>query len=244
MKTESGARLELQADGSVLAHQVRPCRFDTYSLGFRSELKGIKGVRLEALADPRLPEGGPGWASDGSFTLTELTLLAASAQGRDEARSIALRNPSADFNQAYWDVRSAIDGDDRTGWGVHPEFHEDHVAVFDLAEDVGDGQAMRLTVRLKQGDSGIDQNSLGRFRVSFTSNAETLQATRMRLDLKAGERVDLYVALGKAYALQGETTQAVDSFAEYSNAPAADAARAKARAFIEEKDKAAARRRE
>ena len=34
---------------------------DTYSLVFQTELKGIKGLRLEALADSRLPRGGPGW---------------------------------------------------------------------------------------------------------------------------------------------------------------------------------------
>ena len=198
MKTESGTKLELQKDGSVFAHQDQPCRFDTYSLVFTSELKGIKGVRLEALADPRLPDGGPGWASNGNFTLVELTLLAASAQGRDEAGPIALRNSWADFSQAGRDVRAAFDGDDGTGWGVHPEFHEDHVAVFDPAEEVGDGQALRLKIQLKQGDSNWDSGFLGRFRVSFTNDAKTLKVTRIRLHLKASELVDLHIALGKA----------------------------------------------
>ncbi|MFI5458149.1 MAG: tetratricopeptide repeat protein [Isosphaerales bacterium] len=214
MKTESGARLELQEDGSVFAHQDHPGRFDTYSLVFTSEMKGIKGLRVEALADSRLPGGGPGWASNGNITLDELTLLAASAQSRGKARPIALRNAWADFNQAGWDVRAAIDGDDSTAWGVHPEFHKDLEAVFDLAEEVGDGQALRLTVQLKQGISGDDKVFLGRFRVSFTSDVKTLEATRSRLDLKGRELVDFFVALGKAYALQGETNQAVASFTE------------------------------
>jgi tetratricopeptide (TPR) repeat protein len=181
---------------------------------FTSELKGIKRLRVEALADSRLPAGGPGWASNGNITLDELTLLAASAQSRDKARPIALRNAWADFSQAGWDVRAAIDGDDSTAWCLDPELHKDHEAVFDLAEEVGDGQALRLTVQLEQGISSDDRVFLGRFRVSFTSDAKTLQATRSRLHLKDRELVDFFVALGKAYALQGETNQAVASFTE------------------------------
>ena len=62
--------------------------------------RASKALRLEVLADPRLPDGGPGWASNGTFMLIELTLQAASAQGRDPARSITLRDASADFSQA------------------------------------------------------------------------------------------------------------------------------------------------
>ena len=42
----------------------------------------------------------------------------------------------------------------------------------------------------------------------------TLQAKRIRLDLKEIELVDLYVALGKAYVQQGQANDAVDSFTE------------------------------
>ena len=212
MKTESGAGLELLRDGSVFAHQDHPGRFDTYSLVFASEWKGIKGLRLEALADSRLPGGGPGWAFNGNITLDELRLLAASARSPDEVRPIVLGNPSADFNQAGWDVRDAIDGNGNTGWGVHPEFHKDHMAVFELAEEVGDGQASRLTVQLEQGNFGIDGVFLGRFRMSFTNDAKTLQATRVRLELKDSEVAELDVALAKAHAQQGHTDEAVASF--------------------------------
>ena len=139
---------------------------------FASEWKGIKGLRLEALADSRLTGGGTRLGFQRKLTLDELRLLAASpgalAQGRVP---IVFGNPSADFNQAGWDVRDAIDGNGNTGWGVHPEFHKDHMAVFELAEEVGDGQASRLTVQLEQGNFGIDGVFLGRFRLSFTNDA-------------------------------------------------------------------------
>jgi hypothetical protein len=141
MKTETGANMELQQDGSVFVHQSKPARNDIYSLTFPSELKGIKGLRLEVLADPRLPRGGPGWAADGNFVLNELTLEAAPAGDPNKGRAIALRNPAADYSAGGGDVRYAVDGNKvNLGWTVAHEASKDHTAVFELAEEVGDGQ--------------------------------------------------------------------------------------------------------
>jgi WD40 repeat protein len=216
MKAENGSKLELQKDGSIFVHD--PAKNDTYTLVFSSELKGITGLRLEALADPRLPGGGPGWArgttgwpGDGNFVLSELSLEAVLARGLP--RSIALRNASADFSQQYWDVRAAVDGNSSTGWAVRPEFNKDHTAVFDTAEEVGDGKATRLRVRLSHQYTS-EKYLLGRFRLSFTTEATTLAAARIRLDLKDREVADVRVALGKAYAQQSKTSEAVASFTE------------------------------
>jgi tetratricopeptide (TPR) repeat protein len=182
---------------------------------FQPGSKGITGLRLEVLADSRLPKGGPGWGENGNFVLSELTLQAAPAEGPGTARSIALRDATADFSQATgvrWDVRGVVDGNGTTGWAVLPEVNKDHTAVFEPAEDVGDGQAARLTVRLVHQYSDPTHN-LGRFRWSFTNDRATLQATRIRLDLKDGELVDCQVALGTAYAQQGRTSEAAAAFA-------------------------------
>jgi hypothetical protein len=53
---------------------------------------------------------------------------------------------------------------------------------------------------------------LGRFRLSFTTDAATLQTTSIRLDRKDSELVDLEVALGKAHAQRGQGDQAVAAF--------------------------------
>ncbi len=188
MKTESGAKLELQKDGSVFVHQ--PGNDDTFTLVFQTALKGIKGLRLEALADSRLPKGGPGWAANGNFWLTDLTLQAAPAKSLGQPKSIALANASADFSQIGWDVRGAIDSNFSMGWSIWPGINRDHTAVFELAEEVGDGQATRLTVRLNHRYPG-DKTLLGRFRLSFTNDAATLPTTRIMLDLKESELIDL-----------------------------------------------------
>ena len=96
MKTET-VRMELQADGSVFVHQNQPFQNDTYSLVFPTEGKGITSLRLEVLADSRLPGGGPGWGAIGNFWLNELTLEAAPAGSPDRARAIPLRSALGGF---------------------------------------------------------------------------------------------------------------------------------------------------
>jgi WD40 repeat protein/tetratricopeptide (TPR) repeat protein len=212
MKTETGAKLELQNDGSIFVQE--PPRNDTYTLSFETNLKGVKGLRLEALADSRLPSGGPGWS--GNFILSELTLEAAPAKSPAQARSIPLRNAIADFSQVRngeWDVRGAVDGNAATGWAVWPELRMDHTAVFEVAEELGDGQTVRLTVRLSH-RSSYEKHWLGRFRLSFTSDPTVLQNTGVRLDLKAGELVEFYAALGRAHVEQGQTNEAAAAFAQ------------------------------
>ena len=110
-------------------------------------------------------------------------------------------------------VGNAIDGNGVSGWAIWPESNKDHTALFELADEVGDGQGSRLTVRLRQ-HWPKPGYILGRFRLSITDDATTLQATRTRLDLKDGEIADLNVALGKAHAQQGHTNEAVASFTE------------------------------
>jgi tetratricopeptide (TPR) repeat protein len=184
MKTETGARMELQEDGSVFVHQNQPVQNDTYSLVFPTEGKGITGLRLEVLADSRLPGGGPGWGANWNFLLNELTLEAAPA-GRSKA--IPLRCAWADFSQVDsggqgvqgavdGDVRGAVDGKAGTGWAIGPEVHQDHTAVFALAEEIGGGPRSRLAVRLIHQQFQQNQNlgNLGRFRLSASGSPAAL----------------------------------------------------------------------
>ena len=78
-----------------------------------------------------------------------------------------------------WDVRGAVDGNGNTAWAIVPEFNKDHTAVFEMAEEVGDGQASRLTVRLSHRlDQDQSSHLLGRFRLSITNDAENVAMPR------------------------------------------------------------------
>jgi tetratricopeptide (TPR) repeat protein len=201
MKTESGAKMEVQGDGSVFVDQKPPIKSDTYSLVFRTELKDVRGLRLETLPDSRMLNGGSGWGGDRNFVLNELTLQAAPSRSPDKARSITLRNAAADFSQVEWHVRGAVDGIDKTGWAVSPETTKPHTAVFELAEAVGDGQETLLTVRLKH--QHWDPNYvIGRFRLSVSADPATLDRERKRFAATAS--TNPWAKLATAYHLLGD----------------------------------------
>ncbi len=209
MKTSSGAKMELQKDGSIFVqrHEVA----DVYAVTFQTDLKEIRGVRLEVLADARLPSGGSGWNGDGNFVLSDLLIDSASAESPGQRRLVGLRNASADFSQKGWEVGKAADGDNGNGWSLSPESGKDHTAVFETAEKIGDGKATRIGVELVQ-NFPSRKHLLGRFRLSFTNDAATLEATRIRLDLKDVELAELYSAIGKAYAQEGQIGDALAAF--------------------------------
>ncbi len=215
MKSQVGAKMELQKDGSVFVQQNATGKTDIYTLVFKTDLQGITGLRLEVLTDSRLPNGGPGWmkaGAVGNFYLSELTLEAAAADSSDKPKPIPLRNPWADVGQPPYDIRAAIDGNIYTAWSVWPEINKDHTAVFELAEKVGDGAATRLTVRLTH-QTTVDGN-LGRFRLSFTNDAKSLETPQILQDLKDSELVDCNIALGKAFAQQDRKQEAIASFTD------------------------------
>jgi WD40 repeat protein len=209
MKSEAGAKMELQKDGSVFVHEIQPAKNDGYTLVFPIDLKGITGLRLEVLPDYRLLDGGPGWGVGGDFLLSELTLRVAPAKSPNQARPIALRNALADFSRGGNDVRGLIDDRIGTAWRIEPQFNKAHTAVFETAEKFGEGRAARLTVELRH----PSPLNLGRFRLSFTNDAATLHATQIRLDLRDSELVDCNIALGKAHAQLGQTGEAAAALA-------------------------------
>jgi tetratricopeptide (TPR) repeat protein len=229
MVSRAGAQLELLKDGSVFVQQTEPGKTDSYLLKFSTKMKGLIGLRLESLADARLPVDGSGWQKDGgqfdgNFVVSELSLQVPLANSPAQTRTIALRNPWADFNQSGWEVRGALDGNANTGWAVAPEQNQDHTAVFELAEDVGDGTGSSLFVRLNTG-APFGTFLLGRFRLSFTNDAATLLAMRVGADLNDVEVADQLVALAKARAQHGSTSEVVAVLTEALAAVSGSAAK-------------------
>lgn len=215
-QTKNGSHLQLQQDGSIFVRQ--PADNDTFTLEFQTALKGIKGLRLEALADPRLPNGGPGWS--GNFVLNDLALQARPSAGTNPPKSIDLQNAMADFSQVEWDVSGAADHDVRSGWGVHPKLNQNHTAVFEIADNLGDGEPTRLTIRLDQ-TSAHAKHILGRFRLSVTTDEATLLSTHIGLDWNDAELSDLnlaltntHVALARAHAREGRLNESLAAFSE------------------------------
>jgi hypothetical protein len=141
---------------------------DTYTVVAKSNLDGITGIRLEALADPRLPANGPGRAPNGNFVLSELRVTAAPQSDPSKAEHVELQSAAADFSQAGWPAANAIDGNPDTGWAIVPKTGTTHVAAFASKSPLKlDGGAV-LTFTLDQ-QYPDGKHLLGKFRFSVTN---------------------------------------------------------------------------
>lgn len=159
----AGAVMTLNDDGSFLVSGNK--NFDKYIL--RTKVKQLSALKLEVLPDPSLPMNGPGRASDGNFVLSEFIVKAARADKPMETVTIPLLEPQADFSQNDWNIKSAIDGNSSSGWGIAPQFGKGHEAIFLLSEPLtGDGEWI-VTVELDH-QFPSKEHSIGKFRLTHS----------------------------------------------------------------------------
>lgn len=162
-----GATFTRNDDGSISVGGA--AGKDVYTITASTDLKDITAIRLEALADPALPAGGPGRAPNGNFVLSELSMASAPKSDPSQFAPVTFSGAVADFSQESWAAAGAIDGGDGGGWAVAPQFGVNHVAVFETRENVGHEGGSVLSFKLSQQfPDGL--HSLGRFRLSVTSS--------------------------------------------------------------------------
>ena len=192
-----------QKDGSYLAQGYAPTKF-TVTFKAATKLSGITALRLEYLNDPNLPCGGPGRSFKGTCALSEFKVEAAPAGEKAKKEKVKIVEATADFTQPEaplepnFDDRSnvkritgpvkfAIDGDDKTAWGVDAgpgRRNQERKAVFRFEKPVGGDDGSVLTIQLQQNHGGWNSddhmnNNLGRFRISATTAAD---AAKLKAD--------------------------------------------------------------
>jgi hypothetical protein len=165
VRSAGGAAFTRQQDGSLLAGGKNPA-FDTYTFVAHTTLRGIRAVRLEALAHPSLVRGGPGRAGNGNFALSDFRLSAAPLAGGKPV-PLALVRPRATFEQRGLPIAAAIDADRRSAWAVDPQFGKDHAAVFELDKPVGfaGGTVLAFTLSFANNTG----HNIGRPRLAATT---------------------------------------------------------------------------
>ncbi|MDX1947525.1 MAG: DUF1553 domain-containing protein [Pirellulaceae bacterium] len=97
-KSEQGATLQLLPDGSILA-SGDGTPHDVYSVAAKSDLATLSALRIEAIPDPSLPQGGSGRSPAGDFLLTRLSITAESAAEGDRpvtGRYVRIELPGQD----------------------------------------------------------------------------------------------------------------------------------------------------
>lgn len=168
--------LTVLPDDSVLVSSDQT-KSDTYHLTFRSDLKGITAIRLEALPDERLPQGGPGRVyfegPFGDFYLSTFSLQAGE-------KAVSLTRPSQSFASGGNTAAKALDNDQQSGWAIDGGQGKRHVAVFNLETPLADASDLRLAMLFER----YYPAGLGRFRISVTTDPRGAEALALTDDLQ------------------------------------------------------------
>lgn len=158
----TGAVFERLPDGSFLVSGPTDER-DVYTLTRELDLTGIYAIRLDVIADERLPRRGPGRHSTGNFHLAEIELW---IEDESSQRQRLFDRTIASYSWQDRPISNAIDGDRHTIWHVWGKLGYSQTARFFLNKPLTRDDGKRLTIRLVHGGDGVNA-TLGRFRLSY-----------------------------------------------------------------------------
>jgi hypothetical protein len=167
--TSNLPHLSIEPDGSILASGDQSKR-DVYTIRLRGGLRGITGIRLEALPDERLPNKGPGRVyyegPFGDFFLSEFRLTVG-------GKPVSFKEATATHPKAPNAAAPAIDGDPQTGWSIGGGQGREQRAVFRLAKPLDSASELTIELLFERYYAA----GLGRFRISATTDTRPLAAT-------------------------------------------------------------------
>ncbi len=171
--------LTIQPDASVFV-SGDITKADTYQLDLGKPPDAITAIRLEALPDPRLPARGPGMAyyegPKGDFLLGEFQLT---ADGQPVKIAKATQSYAKNQFGTQAEASFAIDGNPETGWSCAGGQGRAHEAVFQLEKPLA-ASSLNLTMMFGRHFAC----SLGKFRISFTTQAGDVTASQLPADLQ------------------------------------------------------------
>ncbi len=181
---QPGATLTVQPDGSILANGKLDS-LDLYSvIGHITIDKPITAIRLEVLTDPSLPNKGPGRAPNGNFVLTEFRVkyrLLNRAEATPQA--VHLTSPTATFQQNGFPAQNAIDNNRATGWAIAPQTGKNQAVLFRFAQPIQATGEIALTVELEQHYQQAANHTIGKFRLSVTTDPNPKLASPLSAEL-------------------------------------------------------------
>ncbi len=149
----NGATLTSGADGSLTASGTAPTR-DTYVLQAQAGPGRITALRLEALPDGALPNGGPGRAGQGQFVLTDLRLEVTPATPRSAtARFVRVEAPGPNRFLSLAEVQVFSGGQNVAPKGTPTQSSTDYLGDANRAVDGntdGNYDSARSTTHTRQ----------------------------------------------------------------------------------------------
>lgn len=168
--SEAATTLTPQPDGALLASGEAPAT-EVYTLRTKPAAQTIRFLRVEALTHPSMPGNGPGRASNGNFSLTDLKIMVTSPGKAPQAITLSSGQATHQQNESNLSVASSFDADPNgSGWAVDVGgIGKDQAAVFQLAEPLQLEGNATLDFQLRFFTN--TQHSLGRFRISTSAQA-------------------------------------------------------------------------
>ena len=190
-----GTTLTAAADGSVLASGKNPDA-DTYVLNAKSPLAKITGIRLEALPDASLPNGGPGRDYYGNFMLRDVRVEAGpSAQQLskvtfkqvatdDDAPPLENKDGEAGRVKQLWIVdasHGAARGALKVSGGTEGRVRVQLILIPDKPIQADANGMIRVSIEQFSEFKGVN---LGKFRLAVTSAPNPEFAAEVKASLR------------------------------------------------------------
>ena len=233
MESAGDATLTKLDDGSILASGKNPDS-DAYTIIGEADASQISALRLEALTDPSLPNGGPGRDNSndrGNFAIRKLTVSSAAGVRGEAASEVA-------FDQAWADhANHPQEGLLKGHWNIGGGGGQPHQALFLLQQRIRHDEGTRLVFQMQfQSSPNWPGQNLGRFRLSVAADAGIWRNTMLASLWQDLPNRD-WDRLAVAYYLVGDT-QALDRLLQHK--PQAAAAIGDLHASAEEWEQAVA----
>jgi mono/diheme cytochrome c family protein len=180
-----------EADGSILTLGNPTTRGEIYVIA-QPDLKGVTGIRLEALPHRDLPHNGPGRSKYGTWAVSEL-IVTIQTPGTDTWHPVKLRHATADFSEPEakleeeWYSRSdkekkrtrgpvafLVDGSRETAWRADRgpgRRNQESVAVaqFECPLDYPAGTKIKIALHFDHGGSDRNIAPLAHCRLGLTT---------------------------------------------------------------------------
>jgi hypothetical protein len=182
-KSASGTKLEKLADKSLLASGTVPVS-ETYTLEVQlpASAAGLTALRLEALADAKLPQGGPGRNPYGNFVLSGIEM-------KLNGQAVLLKEALADDSSGRPDARQLFSPGEvpGNGWAIdatRDETRQPRQLVLTFAQPLKLSQTGTATILVKQIGQTVGQG-LGRVRLAVTESTDPTRIVSLPLRFQA-----------------------------------------------------------
>lgn len=193
LESNRGSKLMGLPDFSVLAEKATDKGASKFTIAGRPNLTSVAAVRLEVLPLIRLPNAGPGRASNGNFRLREMRIFV--RKGELEQRTpIKLSKPSATYQYNDFQAAKAIDGNPNTRWEVWKRPGQSHTAIFQFETPIELEEGQEFLIELDH----HQDHEIGRFRISFAP-------LNRRLEVTVSQTRDKWIKLAGAFIIRDET---------------------------------------